>query len=158
MASIADYHNDIYAAGLADIRPPLPTDLTRLEPLARRRLSDTAYGYVAGSAGSGATARANRAAFDRWRIVPRFLRDVSAPDLGVTVLDTTMPAPVILGPIGVLGLYPRDAESPVARATGALGGRAGLDLEAAAHLRVLHQLRQHELDRNAPLQVLVPTR
>ena len=121
MASIADYHNDIYAAGLADIRPPLPTDLTRLEPLARRRLSDTAYGYVAGSAGSGATARANRAAFDRWRIVPRFLRDVSAPDLGVTVLDTTMPAPVILGPIGVLGLYHRDAESHVARAAGALG-------------------------------------
>jgi len=118
---MADYHNEIYAAGLADMRPALPTDLTRLEPLARRRLSDTAYGYVAGSAGTGATARANRAAFDRWRIVPRFLRDVSQPDLGVTVLGTTMPAPVILGPIGVLGLYHRDAELHVARAAGALG-------------------------------------
>jgi L-lactate dehydrogenase (cytochrome) len=121
MASMADYHNEIYAAGLADVRPALPTDLTRLEPLARRRLSDTAYGYVAGSAGTGATNRANRAAFDRWRIVPRFLRDVSQPDLGVTVLGTTMPAPVILGPIGVLGIYHRDAELHVARAAGALG-------------------------------------
>ncbi|HZD98785.1 MAG TPA: alpha-hydroxy-acid oxidizing protein [Micromonosporaceae bacterium] len=121
MASIADYHNEIYAAGLADVRPALPTDLTRLERLARRRLSDTAYGYVAGSAGTGATARANRAAFDRWRIVPRLLRDVSEPDLGVTVLGTAMPAPVILGPIGVLGIYHRDAELHVARAAGALG-------------------------------------
>ena len=121
MASIADYHNEIYAAGLADVRPALPTDLTRLERLARRRLSDTAYGYVAGSAGTGATARANRAAFDRWRIVPRLLRDVSQPDLGVTVLGTAMPAPVILGPIGVLGIYHRDAELHVARAAGALG-------------------------------------
>ncbi len=118
---MADYHNEIYAAGLDDARPTLPTDLTRLESVARRRLSDTAYGYVAGSAGTGATARANRAAFDRWRIVPRFLRDVSQPDLGVTVLGTTMPAPVILGPIGVLGLYHRDAELHVARAAGALG-------------------------------------
>jgi L-lactate dehydrogenase (cytochrome) len=49
------------------------------------------------------------------------LRDVSQPDLGVTVLGTTMPAPVILGPIGVLGLYHRDAELHVARAAGALG-------------------------------------
>ncbi len=121
MASIADYHNEIYEAGLADVRPALPTDLTRLERLARRRLSDTAYGYVAGSAGTGATARANRAAFDRWRIVPRLLRDVSEPDLGVTVLGTAMPAPVILGPIGVLGIYHRDAELHVARAAGALG-------------------------------------
>jgi lactate 2-monooxygenase len=121
MASMADYHNEIYAAGQADVRPALPTDLTRLEPLARNRLSDTAYGYVAGSAGTGATNRANRAAFDRWRIVPRFLRDVSQPDLGVTVLGTTMPAPVILGPIGVLGIYHRDAELHVARAAGALG-------------------------------------
>ncbi len=118
---MADYHNEIYAAGLAGIRPSLPTDLTRLESVARRRLSDTAYGYVAGSAGTGATARANRAAFDRWRIVPRLLRDVSQPDLGVTVLGTTMPAPVILGPIGVLGIYHREAELHVARAAGALG-------------------------------------
>jgi L-lactate dehydrogenase (cytochrome) len=121
MASMAEYHHEIYAAGLADVRPSLPTDLTRLERVARRRLSDTAYGYVAGSAGTGATARANRDAFDRWRIVPRLLRDVSQPDLGVTVLGTTMPAPVILGPIGVLGIYHRDAELHVARAAGALG-------------------------------------
>ena len=121
MASMANYHNEIYAAGLADVRPVLPTDLTRLEHVARRRLSDTAYGYVAGSAGTGATARANRAAFERWRIVPRMLRDVSEPEMTVTVLGTPMPAPIILGPIGVLGIYHRDAELHVARAAGALG-------------------------------------
>ena len=36
-----------------------------------------AFAYIAGGAGTGATMRANRAGFDRWRIVPRMLRDVS---------------------------------------------------------------------------------
>ena len=38
--------------------------------------------------------RANQRAFQRWRIVPRILRDVSHRDLSVTVLGTEMPAPL----------------------------------------------------------------
>src|SRR5690606_34766972 len=71
MGSLADFQNSIYLQGLGDVRPALPTDLTKLEGLAERSLSMQAFGYVAGSAGTEATARANREAFDRWRIVPR---------------------------------------------------------------------------------------
>jgi isopentenyl diphosphate isomerase/L-lactate dehydrogenase-like FMN-dependent dehydrogenase len=46
-------------------------------------MSPEAFAYVAGGAGTGATMRANRAAFDRWRIVPRMLRDVSERDTSV---------------------------------------------------------------------------
>ncbi|HEV7935327.1 MAG TPA: lactate 2-monooxygenase [Actinomadura sp.] len=120
MSSHADFQNEIYLHGVADVRPVLPTDLTRLERLAREHLSSEAYGYVAGSAGTGATARANRAAFDRWRIVPRMLRDVSAPDLSVRVLGTELPVPVLLGPIGVLSILHPEGELAVARAASAL--------------------------------------
>ena len=34
-----------------------------------------AVGYVAGGAGGEDTMAANRAAFDRWHLVPRMLRD-----------------------------------------------------------------------------------
>ena len=41
-------------------------------------LEKPAYDYVAGGAGSEETVRANREAFRRWRIVPRFLRTWAA--------------------------------------------------------------------------------
>ncbi|MGI5208046.1 lactate 2-monooxygenase [Spirillospora sp. CA-108201] len=121
MSGLADFQNSIYLQGLGDVLPALPTDLTRLEGLAERSLSAKAFGYVAGSAGSEATARANRAAFDRWRIVPRMLRDVAERDLSVTVLDTPMPSPVLLGPIGVQSIFHPDGEKAVARAAAAEG-------------------------------------
>ncbi|MEU8124573.1 lactate 2-monooxygenase [Spirillospora sp. NPDC049024] len=121
MSGLADFQNSIYLQGLGDVLPALPTDLTRLEGLAERSLSARAFGYVAGSAGSEATARANRAAFDRWRIVPRMLRDVAERDLSVTVLGTPMPSPVLLGPIGVQSIFHPDGELAVARAAAAEG-------------------------------------
>ncbi|WP_431521627.1 lactate 2-monooxygenase [Actinomadura madurae] len=121
LSGLADFQNSIYLQGLGDVRPALPTDLTRLEGLAERSLSARAFGYVAGAAGSEATARANRAAFDRWRIVPRMLRDVAERDLSVTVLGTAMPSPVLLAPIGVQSILHPDGELAVARAAATEG-------------------------------------
>ena len=121
MGTFGNYQNEIYLAGLGNVVPELPADLTRLETIAEERMPATAFGYVAGSAGSEATARANRAAFDAWRLVPRMLRDVSAPDLAVTVLGTPMPAPVALAPVGVLEIVHPDGEAAVARAAAVLG-------------------------------------
>jgi L-lactate dehydrogenase (cytochrome) len=121
MGVFGNYQNEIYLAGLGEVVPELPADLTRLEAIAEERMPSTAFGYVAGSAGSEATARANRAAFDTWRLVPRMLRDVSGTDLSVTVLGTAMPAPVALAPVGVLGIVHPDGEAAVARAAASVG-------------------------------------
>jgi L-lactate dehydrogenase (cytochrome) len=121
VGAFGSYQNEIYLGGLGDVVPELPADLGRLEALAEERLLATAFGYVAGSAGSESTARANRAAFEAWRLVPRMLRDVSAVDLAVTVLGTPMPAPVALAPVGVLGIVHPDGEAAVARAAAAVG-------------------------------------
>ena len=121
MSSFAGYQNEIYMAGLGDVRPDLPTDLARLEALAGDRLPASSFAYVAGAAGSESTARANRAAFEAWRLVPRMLRDVSSLDTSVTVLGTPMPAPVALAPVGVLGIVHPDGEPAAARAAASVG-------------------------------------
>jgi L-lactate dehydrogenase (cytochrome) len=121
VGTFGSYQNEIYLGGLGDVVPELPADLTQLEALAEARMPATAFGYVAGSAGSESTARANRAAFEAWRLVPRMLRDVTATDLSATVLGTPMPAPVALAPVGVLGIVHPDGEAAVARAAAAVG-------------------------------------
>ena len=121
MGGFAGYQNEIYMAGLGGGRPELPTDLTRLEALAEEHMPATAFAYVAGAAGSESTTRANRAAFDRWKLVPRMLRDVTGLDTSVTVLGTAIPAPVALAPVGVLSIVHPDGEAAVARAAAGVG-------------------------------------
>jgi len=112
---------DIYVRGLGGERPLVPTRLDALEAAARQAMTPEAWAYVAGGAGQGSTVRANRDAFERWRIVPRVLRDVSSRDLSVDLFGTTLPSPILLGPVGVLELVHRDADLAVARAARAEG-------------------------------------
>jgi lactate 2-monooxygenase len=118
---LESYQDEIYLHGLTGAVPDLPTDLGRLEEAARSAMAPRAFDYVAGAAGSGDTARENLAAFGRWRIVPRMLADVSTPSYSTTVLGADLPVPVLLAPIGVLGIAHPDAESAVARAAAAAG-------------------------------------
>lgn len=120
--ALAGFQDEIYLFGLLEGRvPPWPTDLSALEAHAREVLDPGPFGYVAGAAGTGATLRANRAAFDRWAVVPRMLRDVAKRDLSRTVLGTAMAAPVLLAPVGVLSIVHEGAEPAAARAAAALG-------------------------------------
>lgn len=112
---------EIYQAGLRGERPALPVAAEELERAAEKVLPVEAFTYVAGGAGSEDTMRANRDAFRRWRIVPRFLRDVARRDLSVSVLGRRLPAPVLLAPIGVQSMLHPDAELAVARAARSLG-------------------------------------
>jgi L-lactate dehydrogenase (cytochrome) len=117
----SNYQSEIYLNGMLGTRPELPIDPASLEAAAQERFSPEAFGYVAGAAGTESTARANREAFERWRIVPRFLRDVAVRDLRTTVLGTPMPAPIALAPVGVQGIVHPDAEIAVARAAAEVG-------------------------------------
>ena len=116
-----NYQYEIYLSGVADERPALPIGYAELEARAREELAPEAYEYVAGGAGEGHSMRANREAFDRWQILPRMLGDVSERDLSLTVANTQLPAPVVLGPVGVLSIIHPDAELAVARAAAEVG-------------------------------------
>jgi lactate 2-monooxygenase len=112
---------EIYQAGMSGKKPELPVTAEELELKARGVLPPEAFAYVAGGAGNEDTVHANREAFRRWRIVPRFLRDVSRRDLSTTVLGRRIPVPLMLAPIGVQSMLHADAELAVARAARSLG-------------------------------------
>src|SRR3954451_22122190 len=118
VAAYSDFQNEIYAAGEA---PPFPVAWRELEAAGYAALGPEAAGYLAGGAGGEETVRANREAFDRYRIVPRMLREVGTRDLRTTVLGTSLPVPVLVGPVGVQQIIHDDAEVATARAAGSLG-------------------------------------
>ncbi|MBA0126616.1 alpha-hydroxy-acid oxidizing protein [Haloechinothrix sp. YIM 98757] len=111
----------IYRDGVFGKRPPVPVHPDRLEAAARRAMSRDAWGYTAGSAGLETTAAANRAAFDRRRIVPNMLTDVAERDISVELFGRRHSSPLLFAPIGVLELMHRDADLAVARAARELG-------------------------------------
>ncbi len=128
----------IYRAGSFGRRPAVPTDGDRLEAAAERGMSRRGFAYVAGSAGGEATARANREAFARWRVVPRMLVDTSERDLSVELLGRRHASPLLVSPIGVLSAAHRDADLAVARAartlevTPVLSTQASVPMEEVA--------------------------
>lgn len=111
----SDLQNNIYAAGmLGGVRPAYPIEFNGWHAAAREKLSPEAYGYIAGSAGMETTADANRAAFARWQIMPRMLRDLSTRDTSVEILGKTWDAPIALAPIGVMTIAHEGGEVAVA--------------------------------------------
>jgi lactate 2-monooxygenase len=117
----ANYQYEIYLRGMANQRPARTLDWRQLEQDAYNLLRRGPRGYIAGGAGLGETMRANREAFDRWRILPRMLRDVSERSLSRTVLGTELPAPVLLAPIGVQTLAHPEGELAMARGAARVG-------------------------------------
>jgi L-lactate dehydrogenase (cytochrome) len=113
--------DEIYRAGVFGHRPLVPTAARALQRRAKQALNARAYSYVAGGAGDEATQRANRAAFDRWAVVPRVLRDVSRRDSSIELFGRRLPGPLLLGPVGALELVHDDADLAVARAAASLG-------------------------------------
>ncbi|MFZ1925934.1 MAG: lactate 2-monooxygenase [Solirubrobacteraceae bacterium] len=118
----SNYEHEIYVAGMLGGRKPArPVDWRELERDAYAMLPRGPRGYIQGGAGRGHTIRANREAFDEWRIVPRMLKDVSERSLERTVLGTKLPAPVLLAPIGVQTVAHPEGELASARAAAHVG-------------------------------------
>jgi lactate 2-monooxygenase len=112
---------EVYVGGARGALPRVPVSAERLEQRAREVMTPQGFAYVAGGAGTEETMRENRAAFERWRIVPRMLRDVSSRDTGVELFGARIPTPLVLSPIGVLEMAHPQADLAVARAAAAEG-------------------------------------
>jgi len=112
---------EIYQMGLAGKKLSVPIALAQLEKKAAEILPPQAYDYIAGGASGERTMHANLAAFEGWQIVPRMLRDVSQRDLSIELLGHTLPAPVLLGPIGAQGIIHPESDLASGRAAASLG-------------------------------------
>jgi 4-hydroxymandelate oxidase len=73
-------------------------NLEELEARAREVLPQIAYDYYASGANDEVTLRENRAAYERITLLPRMLVDVSARDLGTTVLGEPVSMPILIAP------------------------------------------------------------
>lgn len=113
--------SEIYRAGISGTRPVVPVDPGALENAAAKALSAEAFAYIAGGAGAERTMASNRAAFGRWQVWPRPLRDVSERDLSIEFLGRRRPTPFLLAPLGVMEMARADADKAVARASASLG-------------------------------------
>ena len=109
--------NAIYLAGGAE----WPLSPEEWEQKASETLAQGPFDYVAGGAGSEATVRANREAFERRRLRPRMLAGHTKRELSIEVLGLRSAAPFLLGPVGVLSIVHPEAELGVARASKATG-------------------------------------
>lgn len=87
-----------------------------LRLMARKRLPRVAYDYLEWGAEDDVTLRENRAAFERIRLKPRTLIDVSGRSQKVDVLGKSFDAPFGIAPTGAAGLYCFEADIELARA------------------------------------------
>lgn len=92
-----------------------------LRELARRRLPRAVFEFIDGGAEDETTLRDNRAAFERIRLLPRVLADVSNPDLRTDIAGTPAQAPILIAPMGSCMLGWPQADIALARAAAAHG-------------------------------------
>lgn len=111
----------VYVSGAAGIRQLIPFAPALLEQKAKEKMSPAAWAYISGGAGLESTLSANRSDFDRWRIVPRMMRNVEMRDLSTDFFGNTIPAPFFLAPVGVLEMAHREADEAVAAAAAESG-------------------------------------
>jgi isopentenyl diphosphate isomerase/L-lactate dehydrogenase-like FMN-dependent dehydrogenase len=91
------------------------------EELARQKLSQPFYDYIAGGADDEVTLRRNREAFERIEVQPRAIVDVSKVDLRASVLGQEIALPILIAPVAVQRLAHPDGELATARAAAASG-------------------------------------
>jgi L-lactate dehydrogenase (cytochrome) len=90
-------------------------DVDDLRAVARRLIPRPVFDYVDGAADEELAVRANRAAFRRWRFLPRLLTDVDNVDTTAALLGETQPMPLALGPTGYTRMMHQAGEIAVAR-------------------------------------------
>ncbi|MEA2999527.1 MAG: hypothetical protein QOH04_2857 [Sphingomonadales bacterium] len=88
---------------------------------ARRRLPRFLFDYVDGAAYAERTAKRNVEDLAAIELRQRVLVDVSRIDLSTILFGTRQSLPVMLGPVGLSGLYARRGEAQAARAASAKG-------------------------------------
>ncbi len=98
-----------------------PATVLDYRELARRRLPRQLFDYIDGGAYEEATMRSN--VYDLEKVLLRqvVMRDVSVREQSCEVLGQELDMPVILGPVGLGGMFARRAEVQAARAAESAG-------------------------------------
>lgn len=97
-------------------------NLDDFERAACQLLPAPAFDFLAGGAGDEQTLGDNRAAYSRWRILPRVLQEVDVPvDLRTTVLGSEVSMPILTAPVGYQRVFHDEGDVGIARGAAAVG-------------------------------------
>jgi 4-hydroxymandelate oxidase len=98
-----------------------PVNVFDYEMLAQTRMEIGAWNYYQSGSDDEVTLRDNRAVFERIRLRPRMLVDVSAVELSTTVLGTPVSMPILVAPSAFHCLAHPEGECATARGAGSAG-------------------------------------
>jgi 4-hydroxymandelate oxidase len=113
----------------------IPADAVNLfdfEMLARARMSPMAWEYISGGAGDEVTLRWNRESYDRIRLRPRILVDVSRLDTRVKLFGRELPFPILIAPAAYQRLIHPEGEIATAKGASASGATMVVSTMATA--------------------------
>lgn len=96
-------------------------NLSDYEAPAKARLEQATWDFFMGGSDDEVTLRANRSAFERIRLRPRMLVDVSTCQTQTTVLGTPIQMPIMIAPTSHHGLAHPEAECATVRGAGQAG-------------------------------------
>ena len=119
MGNFGDWQFSIYLDGLTGTQPSFPMTFAEWERRAEEAMSPELWSYVAGGAGDEATQDGNVTAFARRGLMPRMLVGEAQRDLSVELFGRTLPTPLLLAPVGVIGLCSDDGHGDIATARAA---------------------------------------
>ncbi|KFV14047.1 Hydroxyacid oxidase 1, partial [Pterocles gutturalis] len=95
--------------------------ISDFEEYAKKFLPKSVYDYYKSGADDQETLADNVAAFSRWKLYPRVLRDVSVMDLSTSVLGQKISMPVCVGATAMQRMAHTDGETATAKACHAMG-------------------------------------
>jgi 4-hydroxymandelate oxidase len=100
---------------------PLCVNLFELERLAQEKLAQPAFDYYISGANDEITVRENHAAYERIRLAPRMLVDVTKRDTSTTVLGQNISMPIMIAPTAFQRMAHPDGELASTKAAGRAG-------------------------------------
>ncbi|NWZ21800.1 HAOX1 oxidase, partial [Asarcornis scutulata] len=98
-----------------------PVCISDFEDYAKKFLPKSVYDYYRSGADDQETLADNVAAFSRWKLYPRVLRDVSVMDLSTSVLGQKISMPICVGATAMQRMAHPDGEMATAKACQAMG-------------------------------------
>ncbi|MFZ2144925.1 MAG: alpha-hydroxy-acid oxidizing protein [Xanthobacteraceae bacterium] len=98
-----------------------PVNVEDYRILAQRRLPRIIFDYLEGGADDETGLKLNHEVFERYRLMPRRLVDVSKRDLGIKLFGRHQSAPFIIGPTGLNGALWSKGDILLARAAATAG-------------------------------------
>ena len=129
MPNYGDFQMELYVGGLSGVRSPHPMTFAELETRAAKALPPEIVSYVAGGAGNEFTQNVNVTAFDKYGLIPRMLSGAVERDLSIELFGMTLPSPLMLAPVGVIGLCAQDGHGDLA--TARASARTGVPMIAS---------------------------